>query len=261
MERSSEMMQEASKPGSVELKNVSFSYKEGLVLEDVNISIQPGEFVCFVGPNGGGKTTLMKLIIGLLTPDTGTVSVIGMSPLKARPLIGYVPQHAHHDLMFPVTVWDVVLMGRIDNHYRFGAFTSFDRKQAELALQEVDLLHLKKRPFSALSGGQRQRTLIARALVSEPSVMILDEPMTNIDALREKELVELLKTLSERMTILMVTHDLGFVSKYVSKVVCVNRKAVIHPTTEMTGDLINLMYDHSVSMIRHDRKMDQGASR
>ena len=242
------------------LENVWFAYQNDPILIDVNLQIDRRDFACVVGPNGGGKTTLLKLLMGLLKPGRGSIEVLGTVPIKARPMIGYVPQYVSHDMLFPVTVMDVVLMGRLDRSLPLGRYRQIDRDQARTALDEVGLLELMKRPYSALSGGQRQRVLIARALVSEPGILLLDEPLSNVDAIREKELMELLKSLSERMTIVMVTHDLGFVSNYVSKVICVNRKVFVHPTAEMTGDLVQMMYDHSVRMIQHDHRLDPESS-
>jgi zinc transport system ATP-binding protein len=236
----------------VELKNVSFSYDGFPVLEDVNLTVEEHDFLSIVGPNGGGKTTLLKLILGLLKPLKGTVRVFGQNPVKARSRIGYMPQYSSLDPLFPVTVMDVVLMGRLGNGKLLGAYRGTDKKAAAEALRELEVYEMKNRPFSALSGGQRQRVLLARALVSNPELLLLDEPTANIDAVVENELFDLLHRLNEKITIALVTHDLGFVSSYVKRVACVSRRVVVHPTSEITGEMINEIYGCDVQMVRHD---------
>jgi zinc transport system ATP-binding protein len=236
----------------IEIDNVSFSYDGLHALEDVSFTVHERDFISIVGPNAGGKTTLMKLILGLLKPSRGTVRVFGQPPVKTRSRIGYMPQHASLDPFFPVSVLDVVLMGRLGNGHTFGLFRRNDREAAMEALREVEMYPFRQRSFSTLSGGQRQRVLIARALTSRPELLLLDEPTSNIDIAVETELYELLKRLNERITILLVTHDLGFVSKYVKSVACVNRKVVVHPTSEIRGEMIYEMYGSQVHMIRLD---------
>lgn len=224
------------------------------MLENVNATIDSGDFACIVGPNGGGKTTLVKLVLGLLRPDSGHVAVFGHPPRDARTRVGYVPQYFQFDLYFPIKVLDVVLMGRLDRHKAFGHYTRDDANAAREALELVNLAELAGRPFSALSGGQRQRVLIARALASQPELLILDEPMANIDPAMQSELYEVLKNINGRLTILMVTHDMGFVSTLVNTVVCVNRTVWIHPTSELTGEAICKLYGSDVNMVRHDHR-------
>ncbi len=236
---------------AVDLRNVSFAYGATQALEGVTFSIQRGDFVSVVGPNGGGKTTLLKLILGLLEPDRGEIRVFGRPPQQARRLVGYMPQHARLDLQFPVTVMDVVLMGRLGNGARMGPFRSPDRSAATEALREVGLYEQRGRSLAALSGGQRQRVLIARALACEPELLLLDEPTSNLDPHVESTFQDLLRRLNERLTILIVSHDLGFVSQMVRTVVCVNRRVQVHPTGELTGEMIHQMYDHDVRMVMH----------
>jgi len=207
-----------------------------------------------VGPNAGGKTTLLKLILGLLKPTSGSIQVLGLPPAKACSRIGYMPQHANLDPLFPVSVLDVVLMGRMGNGKRFGFFGKSDREKAEEALRKVELQDVRNRSFSDLSGGQHQRVLIARALVTDPDLLLLDEPTSNVDAAVETELFELLNHLNEKMTVVLVTHDLGFVSGYVKRVACVNRRVVVHATHEISGEMINELYGSEVQMVRHDTR-------
>jgi zinc transport system ATP-binding protein len=236
-------------------ENVSFSYSSMPVLEKVSFSIFERESVCIVGPNGGGKTTLVKLILGLLEPTAGEIRVFGKPPKLARKRIGYMPQHLLYDPLFPVTVRDIVLMGRL----RSGGLRGFfgwpdgeDRKAAGEALRQVGMEDFSRRPFSSLSGGQRQRVLIARALSSRPDLLLLDEPTSNVDTLVEARLLDLLHELNERMTIAMVTHDLGFVSEMFEKVVCVNRRVVVHPTSDISGEIIHDIYGGHVRMVQHE---------
>lgn len=236
-----------------ELENVTFRYGRETVLEDVSLSIMPRDSICMVGPNGGGKTTLIKLVLGLLHPDQGIVRLFGDAPHLGVRRIGYVPQYVHFDPEFPVTVMDVVLMGLLGPRLRW-RYSRRDREQARDALAEMQCEDLAGRPFSVLSGGQRQRVLIARALACTSEFLILDEPTAFIDAAVEENFFEMLSTLNQRMTILVVTHDLGFASQFFQRVICVNRRAVIHPTSEITGEMIRDIYGGDIRMIRHDHR-------
>jgi zinc transport system ATP-binding protein len=240
----------------VQLDGVSFAYGEVVVLEGVHLSIWPGEWVLVVGPNGGGKTTLLKLILGLLEPTAGQVRLFGQEPAKTRHRVGYMPQHIQFDSLFPVTVMDIVLMGRLGTAGRrlLGWYTRQDRQAAQEALAEVGLAGLENRPFAALSGGQRQRVLIARALCSRPELLLLDEPTAHVDPQAEGQLMEILQRLHRRMSIVMVSHDLGVVGPPIGSVLCVNRRLVVHPTTELTGEKIRQLYGEDLRMIRHDHR-------
>lgn len=236
---------------AIEINGVSFRYDERQILNDVNLTIWQYDSICIVGPNGGGKTTLIKLIIGLLAPDTGMVTIFGKRPDTAHQLIGYVPQYAQYDKQFPISVREVVCMGRMGNSFT-GRYSKQDKEKTIAALGEVGLADLADRSFSALSGGQRQRVLIARALASGGEILILDEPTANIDRESETHFFDLLRELNKRMTILMVTHDVGFASSFFTRIACVNREVIIHPTSELTGRLIRDMYGGDLQMIRHD---------
>jgi zinc transport system ATP-binding protein len=236
----------------IQLDNVSYSYDGFPVLENVSLRVVERDFLSIVGPNAGGKTTLLRLMLGLLKPTQGTVSVFGDAPERVRSRIGYMPQHTSLDPLFPVTVMDVVLMGRLGNGKRLGFYKKDDREAAAETLDKLEVCDVRDRHFSDLSGGQRQRVLIARALVSNPELLLLDEPTSNIDVAIETELFEVLHGLNEEMTIVLVTHDLGFVSQYVKNVACVNRRVVVHNTSEITGEIIHEIYGTDVRMVRHD---------
>ncbi len=236
----------------VVIENMSFSYNGLPVLTDVTAHINHCDFVSIVGPNGGGKTTLLKLLLGLISPAKGSIEVFGKSPIKARPEVGYVPQHFHFDPHFPITVKDVVLMGRLGTVTNFGKFKSKDKDIANRVLDEVELTHIAERPFSDLSGGQRQRVLIARALATEPRMLLLDEPTAHVDIAAQKDLYDFLEHLNEKLTVVMVTHDIGFVAPFITSVLCVNKTVAMHPTRHVTGQIISELYGHEVQFVSHD---------
>ena len=245
-----------SSQSDIEIINLTFSYDTVPVLEDVNLKVAHGEFATIVGPNGGGKTTLLKLLLGLLKPVHGKIEVLGSSPEKARLQVGYMPQHADLDPQFPITVMDVVLLGRLGRRFG-GRYSKKDRQLASEALEEVQLGHTARMPFSRLSGGQKQRVLIARALCCDPEMLLLDEPTANIDPEVEETLLAILQALNRRMTILLVSHDMGFVSRVVKSVICVNRRVFIHPTSQMDGTLIKDVYGSDYCMVRHDHRCSE----
>ncbi|MGO9117152.1 MAG: metal ABC transporter ATP-binding protein [Desulfomonilaceae bacterium] len=234
------------------INDLWFSYDGHPVLEDVNLSIPQGDFVSVIGPNGGGKTTLLKLMLGLLRPSRGEVKIFGLNPEKARPRVGYMPQHAQLDPQFPATVMDVALMGRLGHGRPFGPYSKKDKKAVVTALDQVGLRGVYKKPFSSISGGQRQRLFIARALASEPDLLLLDEPTANLDVVMEGGLYELLQNLNKTLTVVMVSHDLGFVSSLVKSVVCVKCQVASHPTSELTAEIIDAMYGSPMRIVRHD---------
>jgi zinc transport system ATP-binding protein len=241
-----------SEQPAVVLENVSFSYNGAPVVSNASLTVECNEFVTVVGPNGGGKTTLLRLILGLLQPDSGSIEVFGCHPEESGPRMGYVPQHSATDPSFPATVLDVVLMGRLGRTRPFGPYTNADIDAARAALADVELVDLSKRPFSQLSGGQRQRTLIARALAAEPDILLLDEPTASLDIAMENELYEILRRLRERLTVLLVSHDLAFVSGFTDTVACINRTVAVHTTSEVTPELINELYGRDVRFVRHE---------
>ncbi|MGC8737676.1 MAG: metal ABC transporter ATP-binding protein [Candidatus Hydrogenedens sp.] len=249
-DRKSNSLSRKTSPPAICMQDLYFSYQKEYILENVNLDIYAREFVSIIGPNGSGKTTLLKLMLGLLQPQKGYIHIFGEKPEKKRDRIGYVPQYFQLDLSFPATVLEVVLMGLIHKRQWFG-FSSLARKKAREALEVVGLGLLEKEMFRNLSGGQRQRVLIARALVSQPEILLFDEPTAHVDTVAEKNLMALLKQISRELTVILVSHDLGFVSNYVDTVVCVNRTVQKHPTDQLTGAIIQELYGRHVEMVHH----------
>lgn len=237
---------------AISFNNVTFGYDASPVLENVSFTINRGDFISILGPNGGGKTTLAKLMLGLYAPNSGKIIINGKSPVQMRGSIGYVPQYSLFDPNFPVSVKDVVLMGRIKNFSI--RYSKEDRAQADKAMESVGIGSLSANPFSELSGGQRQRVLIARALATDPEILLLDEPTANVDAAIEYRMSAMLGDLKKKMTVLLITHDLGFVSELVNKVVCVNRDVQIHPTSGITKEHIRELYHDNMKIVHHDIK-------
>jgi zinc transport system ATP-binding protein len=217
----------------LEVKNVSFAYEGGLILEAVNLSVSQGEFIGIFGPNGGGKTTFLQLLMGFLKPIKGTIRFLNRPPKMTRSHIGYVPQMAAYDKQFPISVLELVLMGCLTQASPWGTFSKTVKKKALTALEQVDLLDQQHAAFGSLSGGQAQRALIARALVSNPELLLLDEPTASIDAHAQKELGELFIRLKGEVTILMVTHDLQEISQRVDRWICINRQLTSYLPSEI----------------------------
>lgn len=235
----------------IEIENVSFAYKVEPVLQEISLTIERGEFIGLVGPNGGGKSTLLKLILGLLHANKGRIKVLGRPPKKGRKKIGYVPQYTTFKREFPITVEDTVLLGLLGKSHTIFGYSNEERELADHAMREAQIENLKHRQLNTLSGGQFQRVLIARALISSPEILILDEPTANIDLRVEENIFDLLKALNQRSTIIVVSHDIGFISEYVNRVACLNKTLICHETSAITGDMIETMYGAPVHMIHH----------
>ncbi len=249
-----------SGPGAaaVSIRGLEFGYDGRSVLADVDLDIAAGDFVSIVGPNGSGKTTLLRLILGLLRPRRGTVRVFGLPPDRVRRRMGHMPQRVQLDPQFPVNVEDVVLMGRLGLRAPLGPFRRADHRAAAAALADAEALDLKDRPFASLSGGQRQRVLIARALATEPDLLLLDEPTASLDPAVQDDVYDLLHRLNERMTVVIVSHDIGVVSRHVDKVICVNVRVVQHPVSEVTGELARHFYGgDSLRLVDHHRHLEE----
>lgn len=234
----------------ISVENLSFYYNHQAILQDVAFSVQEKEFLALIGPNGGGKTTLIKLLLGLLKPGTGKIRIYGDPPEKAVHRIGYVPQDVAFNKAFPISVFDVVLMGRLRFHGR-ARLSKSDKAAAREALAEMEMLEYQNRRIDALSGGQRERVFIARALATDPDILFLDEPTASLDNTGRTELYAILKEINKSKTIVLVTHDMMVLSSYVSSVACVNQSVHYHGTAEITEGMIESGYHCPVELIAH----------
>ncbi|MCK4751272.1 MAG: metal ABC transporter ATP-binding protein, partial [Bacteroidales bacterium] len=229
----------------VSIKNMDFTYQKNLVLSDVSLSVYERDFIGIIGPNGGGKTTLVKAILGLLKPQKGSVE---HSLDKSE--IGYLPQGNQVDEKFPITVREVIASGL--EHGLKIEFRNAKRRQqkVEEALERVGMKALRSRPVGELSGGEFQRTLLARAIISSPKLLVLDEPDTHVDNQFETELYSLLKELNEQITILLVSHDIGIISPYIKTIACVNRDLHYHTSNEISEEQLKV-YNCPIEIITH----------
>ena len=234
------------------LESVSFSYGRGYVLKNVSLSLSEGDFVGIIGPNGGGKTTLLRLMLGVLKPMQGKVLLFGENPRKTRTHVGYVPQETSSNKLFPISVFDVVLMGTMGRRGLFHSYTGEDRDRAYAALEELKIAPLKNKSVGDLSGGQRQKVLLARALVGGPSILFLDEPTASVDVCGQDELYNHLRALNEKgTTVLLVTHNVGAVSSYIRSIACVNVELYFHPDGVLDEQTINKTFGCPVDLIAH----------
>jgi zinc transport system ATP-binding protein len=227
----------------IEIQNLNFSYHSQPVLRDVNLSVNHGDFVAMIGPNGGGKTTLLKLMLGLLYADSGDVRIFNKPPQDVSYRIGYVPQDVHINKNFPISALDVVLMGRLKPGRGWSRHSPQDRLAALNALDQVEMKKYCDHRIGELSGGQKQRVFVARALVTEPELLFLDEPTASIDTKGQNEFYALLKELNETITIIVVSHDLMVISGTIKSVICVNQRLHYHGHAELTAEMIEMMYD------------------
>ena len=243
----------------IQIRDLSFSYADLPVLEHIDLSIHEREFIGVVGPNAGGKSTLLKIILGLLPPTQGMVEVLGERPARVRHQLGYVAQHPGFARDFPISVQQIVELGLLGRRNGQGTLATLlpwrpnsdDRARVTKDMQEVEIEDLAGRRIGALSGGQLQRVMLARALVANPRILLLDEPTSNVDQRAENEIFDLLKRLNARMTIVVVSHDIAFVSSYVTRVACINHTLVCHPTSQIDTQLIHELYGEHVSMVSH----------
>jgi len=231
----------------LELRDVSAGYEGDMVLKDINLTIGDLDFIGVIGPNGGGKTTLVKLILGLIKPMQG--SIVFFDPGE-RNLIGYLPQVSQTDKKFPITVLEVVLSGLMSVKQGFRAYSQSDRSAAVEILGLMGISHLQKKSIGELSGGQMQRVYLGRAIVANPKLLILDEPNTFVDNKFEHDLYELLGELNKNMAILMVSHDVGTITSYVKTIACVNRNLHYHPSNIITQSQLTA-YNCPIQLITH----------
>lgn len=239
----------------IDVQDVTFRYESGAssraILDEVSLSIYPGDFLGVIGPNGGGKTTLLKIILGLLEPQAGSVRVFEQPPTRGRAMIGYVPQHATIDAAAPASVLDIVLMGRLARSPWGLWYGKQERDLAMTALEQTDCSELAQRPIQALSGGQKQRVLIARALVADARILLLDEPTTGVDPYAQQGLTELLHELHKTIPIVMVSHDISFVTRHLNRVACLNGRISVHCIDELSHDQIERTYAGPVTVLHH----------
>lgn len=236
------------------LHNVSVNYGGICALDRVNLRVARGQFLAVVGPNGGGKSTLLKIIMGLLVPETGSVRVLGRQPQEARDKIGYVAQQRSFDLSCPVSVMEVVLMGRLPGRFRPGhRFSVRDCEAAELWLERLGIYQLRHRRLRELSGGQLQKVLLARALVKQPEILLLDEPTASIDYQAKNKLYELLHQLNQKLTIVLVTHDFGVVSAYADSIAYLNTTLHYSDSAEISRAELERTYGGPLELVLNHR--------
>jgi len=231
----------------LEIRDASAGYDDDLVLRNVDLTIYDLDYIGVIGPNGGGKTTLVKLILGLIKPMQGSVVFHSQDN---RNLIGYLPQVSQIDKRFPITVLDVVLSGLMSVKGRFGSYSHSDKLRALEVLGIMGIKELSKKSIGELSGGQMQRVYLGRAIVADPRLLILDEPNTFVDNKFEHDLYELLSELNKKMAILMVSHDVGTITSYVKTIACVNRNLHYHPSNIITQSQLTA-YNCPIQLITH----------
>jgi zinc transport system ATP-binding protein len=241
----------STKSEVIRLEDVWVQYDGLPVLEAISLSLHERDFLGIIGPNGGGKTTLLKVLLGLIQPSRGQVRIFGRSPEEGRRFIGYVPQYTKFDHDFPISVWDVAMMGRLVQRGLFRRYTREDKRVVAEALRQVDMLEFQDRQIGQLSGGQRRRVYIARALASDPKVLLLDEPTASVDSRVLGNIYELLQELNERVTMILVSHDIGVVSSYVKTIACLNHRLIYHASKEITAEMLEAAYQCPVDLIAH----------
>ena len=239
---------------AVSLTDVNVSYGDFQVLSDITVNFPASEMTAIIGPNGGGKTTLLKVITGLIKADSGSVQIFDkdLNTAREKGWLGYVPQAAQFDRKFPIRVEEVILSGTLKNHLLpFKRYSQEDINKTHDILNELDLLELKKRQIGQLSGGQLQKVLIGRALVKDPEILLLDEPTASIDTQTKNQIYQLLHDLIPQITILIVTHDMGAISSYFDTVACLNKKIHYHGSDHLTQKAIDDTFGCPVDLIAH----------
>lgn len=236
---------------SIKLQNIWVRFERDFVLRDVSFLLNSGDFLGLIGPNGGGKTTLLRVILGLIKPERGSVEIFGQNIKNGRDQIGYVPQIPSVDRNFPITVLEVVLMGITKKRGLFHPFCQDDINEAKKALSDVDLLAFQDRPLGELSGGEMQRVFIARALSSDPQILLFDEPTASVDVKMQKGFYELLNRIRKSKTIILVSHDIGVIAEHVDKIACLNQRLFFHDSKELTMSSLSELYHCPVEMIAH----------
>lgn len=237
---------------AIELEGVSVRREGRRLLEDVSLRVAPREYLAILGPNGGGKTTLLRVILGLERPERGRVRVLGGPPERARGRVGYVPQRVHFDLDFPIRVVDVVRMGRLARRRLGRRLTERDGRAVREAMERVEIAALAERALGGLSGGELQRVLLARALALEPEILLLDEPTASLDERLGRDVWTLLGELSREVTLVLVSHDVGAIARSVQSIACLNRRLFAHPAHALTREVLEKTYGSPVELVAHD---------
>lgn len=247
---------------AVHIENLSVYYGRTPAVTNVSLDVEQGEYLGLLGPNGGGKSTLLKTILGLVPATSGTVEVFGDRPLKSAAHIGYVPQFASMDRKFPITVQEVVLTGRMKRGISpFFRYSREDKETAERLLEQVGLKELRGRRISELSGGQFQKMLIARALAVNPALLLLDEPTASVDAASRDQIYAILEELSHSMAIILVTHDLLAISSKVHRLACLNGSLVYHGEPKLSQQIVSSLYGCQVDLLAHGIASGEEAER
>ena len=233
------------------LEKLSFDYGDHRVLEDINLTVYDDDFLGIIGPNGGGKSTLLKIMLGLLTPTEGNISLFNKNPKEGRKYVGYVPQYTLVDRNFPINVGQVILSGRIGHTDFLRRYSGADRKISDKAMDIMGIRNIRDTQIGKLSGGQLQRVLIARALATEPKLLLLDEPTSNIDVQAETDFYDFLHELSEKMAIILVTHDTGAISSHVKTIGCINKTLHYHGEKNISPQVFEKLYGCPIELIGH----------
>ncbi len=236
---------------AIEVRDVWFSYGGPPILKGVSFNLKQGDFLGILGPNGGGKTTLLKILLGILKPDRGVVRILGTVPNDAKRRVGYVPQNTNFNVTFPISAFDMALMGRLSRSRIGQRYSKEDRNKVEEVLRKVGMWEHRSMPVGQLSGGQRQRVFIARSLATDPEILFLDEPTASVDQEFETDLYDLLEDLNRRVTVVVITHDIGVISRYVKSVACVNHTLVFHEEGRITQQMLDSAYQCPVDLIAH----------
>lgn len=235
----------------IEIRDLWFSYNKHPILREVDLTVHRGDFLVLIGPNGGGKTTLLKLSLGILRPDRGVIRVFGRLPREVSHRIGYVPQEIHVNKGFPIKVMDVVLMGRLRQGKHWSRYSERDNEAARQALERLEMWEYRNRLVGELSGGQQQRVFVARALVSEPDILFLDEPTSHVDAHVQTDLFSFLRELNETVTIVVVSHDMSIIASCFKSVACVNQRLFYHEGSTIPEGMLDMAYLCPVDVVAH----------
>lgn len=235
----------------IQLEHICAAYDRKPVLEDINLTVCEQDFIGIIGPNGGGKTTLVKLILGLLHPLSGSIRFYQNGKETSELSMGYLPQYTSIDKKFPISVYDVILSGLNKQKSLFRSFTKAQHEKVRAMLSRVGLEGLEQRPIGQLSGGQLQRALLGRAIISDPAVLILDEPSTYIDKRFEARLYELLAEINKECAIILVSHDIGTVLQQVKSIACVNETLDYHPDTGVTTEWLERNFNCPIELLGH----------